>query len=67
MGQAAFGLLCEGLQSSQCLEATDSSRPVSATQTRFYEALVRPGLTLAALVKGQLRPFLGMRLPGLLR
>lgn len=28
----------------------------SATQTHLCEALVRPGLTLAALVKGQLRP-----------
>lgn len=36
----------------------------SATQTRFCEALVRPGLTLAALHKGQLRPSLGMWPPG---
>ena len=58
------GLLCQGLQSSQCLEATDSGRPVLCTQTRFCEALVRPGLPLAALIKGQLRPSLGMWLPG---
>ena len=58
------GLLCQGLQSSQCLEATDSGRPVLCTQTCFCEALVRPGLPLAALIKGQLRPSLGMWLPG---
>ena len=58
------GLLCQGLQSSQCLEATDSGRPVLCTQTRFCEALIRPGLPLAALIKGQLRPSLGMWLPG---
>ena len=58
------GLLCQGLQSSQCLEVTDSGRPVLCTQTHFYEALVRPGLPLAALGKGQLRPSLGMWLPG---
>lgn len=65
LGRAVYsGLLCQGLQSSQCLEATDSGRPVLCIQTRFCEALVRPGLPLAALIKGQLRPSLGMWLPG---
>lgn len=36
----------------------------SATQTHFCEALVRPELTVAALVKGQLRPSPGVWLPG---